>query len=211
MWALIALFTLWCVAFANKAKNLHHIFQDLQLQMSWLSGKKSTKKLNNNSSQWVKYKSSCCVQHSPLVLQPLSLLLLLLYSGQTSSLCQQSGRLLSVRRPTNTPACGRAGRLCVCGGRRDGWARRWSNSPQSCVAVVTVLITFQSRVKRLDRFNVETTDVPAGSVADVNVLSLINSARCSFTHGKQGYAKSCIMNLCSFTVLWPAECFSNIF
>lgn len=34
--------------------------------------------------------------HTPLLLLPVSLLLLLLYPSQTASLCQQSGRLLGI-------------------------------------------------------------------------------------------------------------------
>lgn len=43
--------------------------------------------------------------YTPLLLLTLSLLLLLLYPSQTPSLCQQSGRLLSICRSGSAPAC----------------------------------------------------------------------------------------------------------
>lgn len=84
--------------------------------------------------------------HTPLLLLPLSLLLLLLYSSQTSSLCQQPGRLLSVCRSSEAAACRRDWRVCVR--RRKGERERgrgqllwsWREQTKASPAVSSLLL-----------------------------------------------------------------------
>lgn len=105
LWVKLDLMSIKCSAIVRKNKNHKSNVSHVQIE---------TEQTSNIWVQW----TAVYEEHSPLLLLPLSLLLLLLYSGQTASLCQQSGCLLGICGPTHAPSCGRARRLCW-GGWRD--------------------------------------------------------------------------------------------